>query len=109
MAPPTRPIMVATARPPPLPMALPAAPPAMAPISAPAPDLGACVMTASLVQTWRGTATCCTTGVVEITRAKISMAVAGMDARAATATVEPVSVVSNICFMSNPLSADRSS
>ena len=64
----------------------------MAPMSAPAPELGDCVMTGWLLHTWRGTATCCTTGVLEITRARMSMAEAGTAARpAAAASVERTS------------------
>ena len=67
-APPTRPMAVAAARPLPCPMVLPTAPPAMPPITAPAPELGCCTAMGWSLQTWRGTATCWTTGVLEITR-----------------------------------------
>ena len=54
-----------------------------------------------VLQTCRGTATCCTTGVLEITRAMMSMADAGNAAsRAAVATAEMTSVF----FMIDPLS-----
>jgi hypothetical protein len=75
----------------------------MAPITAPAPDLGACVTTASFVQTWRGTATCCTTGVLEMTRARMSMAEAGAAPRAAAVAAAPMNVLTSMLFMSWPL------
>src|SRR5687767_2731755 len=67
-APPTRPMIVAAARPEPPPMALPIAPPAIAPNTAPAPELGCCTAMGCTLQTSRGTATCWITGVLEITR-----------------------------------------
>lgn len=42
--------------------------------------LGACVITVLVSQTPDATATCCTTGVLEITRARMSMADAGTHA-----------------------------
>ena len=40
----------------------------MAPNTAPAPELGCCTTIGWLLHTWRGTATCWITGVLEITR-----------------------------------------
>jgi hypothetical protein len=60
-------------------------------------------MTGWLLHTWRGTATCCTTGVLEITRARMSMADTGADAIAAAATADPTIVFTSMVFMSEPL------
>jgi hypothetical protein len=61
-------------------------------------------MTAAWLHTWRGTATCCTAGVLEMTRARMSTADAGTDAMAApAATAEATMVLTNACVMSEPL------
>jgi hypothetical protein len=54
-----------------------------------------------LLQTWRGTATCCTTGVLEITRAMMSSAEAGKAANAEAAATEEMT---SAFFMIVPLS-----
>ncbi len=49
----------------------------MAPNTAPAPELGCCTTIGWLLHTWRGTATCWITGVLEITRPTSSTAKTG--------------------------------
>ena len=56
----------------------------MAPMAAPAPDFWLGAITCEEVQTWRGTATCWMTGVLEMTR-PVSWACKGMQVLAARA------------------------
>jgi hypothetical protein len=90
---------VATARPLPLPIALPAAAPASAPNAKPAPDLGASVVTVWPLHTYRGTAICSTTGVLEITRPVISTADAFMPRSDAAAAESKVNVEMSLIFI----------